>query len=283
MGAESRRLLGPGLAAILALTLASGAVASPPGAAGPAPGSSPAHLRSDCGAFDAENSPACADRGHHPADRGPAHADPSSPGPSLSAPHAPAPSQNPPAQKSLPQNSASQDVASTRPAPATPPPGRAIHMRTDKAKPRLWNDIRSKGIWLLAAGLAAALALAVALWALAVRRRPTSALRASQPTAYRRDLVLSDADGRSWRIPGSALSPGVCVGSDRSSLGYVNGSKIDKRHVEFWVSDGRLMMKPRSSKPIFLNDRALSPTECIITSTGDRLRLGDSEFLLFID
>jgi hypothetical protein len=164
-----------------------------------------------------------------------------------------------------------------------PSAGPAIDKGADKARPTLWDDIRAKGVWVLGAVLAFALTLAVSLWAIAVRRRPSGQPRASRPTRYRRDLVLSDSEGRSWRIPGSALSPGVCVGSDRSSLGYVNGSKIDKRHVEFWVSDGRLMMKPRSSKPVFLNDRSLSLTECNVASTGDRLRLGDSEFILLID
>jgi hypothetical protein len=137
----------------------------------------------------------------------------------------------------------------------------------------------------LAAGAVVALLvlLALVLWLLLRRDRPSDAVVATRPTPYRRDLILSDLEGRGWRIPGHALSPGVCVGSDPRSLGYVNGRQIEKQHVEFWVCDGRLMLRRRCAGPTFLNDRSLTDTECSIVSTGDRVRLGESEFTLLID
>jgi len=215
-----------------------------------------------CSGFDAENSPACAGRGSAAGfDRGPAL------------------STQPPARSDA---AAAQSAASAAsPAPAQRPTRPATRAPRPRPTPAF-------GLPLIAiAGGATALVLALAalvLWLLLRGRRMAGpAVRATQPTPYRRDLILSDPEGRGWRIPGHALSPGVCVGSDPRSLGYVNGQRIEKQHVEFWVRDGRLMMRRRCSAPTFLNDRSLTDTECSIVSTGDRVRLGDSEFTLLID
>ena len=287
MGTRSPRtaptLRRPGLAAVnLAALLLAPFLAAPPAVqASPSTESpsdaQPARRHAGCDTFDAENTPACAgararsDRAAGPPipPRRPALLPAPAPGGQNGArPSHAAPS---------PQAALSRHPAGSRAAPP-----RAVRAVTVRA--RSLGAILPRRIW-LATGLAALVALAAlggTLWA-AARRFGGAAPRATRPTPYRRGLVLSDPDGRSWRIPGHALSPGVCVGSDRASLGYVNGTQIDKRHVEFLVSNGRLLVKRRSNKPTFLNDRSLSATEHSIASTGDRLRLGESDFSLLIE
>lgn len=277
-------LVGVILAAFLGLALPPAAQASPSTEAKPNLSPEPAHRRAGCDTFDAENTPACA--GARP--RGDRASSPAPPNPEPSNPATPKPPPSKPPTSNQP-STADQKHAPAQAAvsPSTVPPAQVVQAKTGKVKPTLLGDMRTKGVWALTAGLAAAVALAVAFWAAAVRRGGSQggggAARATRPTPYRRGLVLSDLEGRSWRIPGEALTPGVCVGSDRSSLGYVNGSQIDKRHVEFWVSNGRLLVQRRSQKSVFLNDRSLSATECSIVSTGDRLRLGESDFILLIE
>ncbi|HEX4179309.1 MAG TPA: FHA domain-containing protein [Caulobacteraceae bacterium] len=224
---------------------------------------------SGCARLDAENSPACADSRPR---------DPES----LNAPE-----QTPPAPATSGGAAGASGVAGAATASAAPPQS---HAAAPAARPKPISaeaptprSILTRYFWPIV-GAAAVLAVAGGgvIGALAIGAR-AGGRRATRPTPYRRDLILSDRDGRGWRIPGQALSPGVCVGSDPRGLGYVNGDQVDKRHVEFWVRDGRLLVRRRSTRPTFLNDRNLPETEHCIVSTGDRMRLGDSEFTLLIE
>ena len=247
------------------------------GQQGDAPSPAPRHRRAGCDSLDAENSPACAGTAARTpdADRPPSGSEP-------------AQTVQPPAS-AAPRNQSAASAAQPQPVvtppsvarPAAAPTPRTVHRSTPVSP----NLARARRFWPAIAAIVGLLALAAGalVWALVIRPRAASPVRASKPTAYRRDLVLSCADGRGWRIPGHALSPGVCVGSDPRSPGYVNGDRIDKRHVEFWVSDGRLWLRRRSTQPTFLNDRNLSSDEHCIVSTGDRIRLGESEFTLLIE
>jgi len=136
------------------------------------------------------------------------------------------------------------------------------------------------GVLLLLLGGAAA-------WGLAsLRRQPKPAAgrpRATAPTSFRRDLVLTDEQGRVWRIDGAALTPGVTAGSGATGEGRLEGEGVAARHVEFWVCDGRLMMRKVADAPLFFNDRLLKDATPEVVSTGDRIRLGHTGFTVTID
>jgi hypothetical protein len=256
-------LAGPGSAAAstMALTSRHGRADVPArGADGP-----PQPRRESCSGLDAENSPACAAGRNAPASAG------------ALAPETGAAS---------PSGGTGSDQSAAAASRASAPPARP---RKPAAAPARAASPPPFGlppmVLAAAAGATALLAtvLAVGLWRLRRRKPEANAPRATRPTPYRRDLILSDEDGRGWRIPGDALFPGVFVGADHRSLGYVNGRQVEQRHVEFWVCDGRLLVRRCCDAPTFLNDRSLSPAECSIVSTGDRMRLGQSEFTVLID
>jgi hypothetical protein len=104
----------------------------------------------------------------------------------------------------------------------------------------------------------------------------------SPPTRWRRDLVLTDQDGRDWRIDGAHLTPSAIVGSDPASDLRRGDAGIAPRHAEFWVREGRLMLR-RLADPVFLNDRLLKDVTPERVSTGDQLRLGSTTFTITID
>jgi hypothetical protein len=104
----------------------------------------------------------------------------------------------------------------------------------------------------------------------------------SPPTRWRRDLVLTDQDGRDWRIDGAHLTPSAIVGSDPASDLRRGDAGIAARHAEFWVREGRLMLR-RLADPVFLNDRLLKDVTPERVSTGDQLRLGSTTFTITID
>jgi hypothetical protein len=118
------------------------------------------------------------------------------------------------------------------------------------------------------------------------RRRAAGAspgpLEGSAPTRWRRDLVLTDAEGRDWRIAGAHLTPSAVIGAAGDCELRRSEAGIAARHAEFWVREGRLMLR-RLADPVFLNDRRLSDITPEVVSTGDRLRLGSTDFTITID
>jgi hypothetical protein len=94
--------------------------------------------------------------------------------------------------------------------------------------------------------------------------------------------VLKDEAGRDWRSAGSALTPGVVVGSGADSQLRLTGDGVAPHHLMLWVRDGRLLAR-QLAEPVFLNDRLLNEKTPEIVSTGDRLRLGRANFTIMID
>lgn len=275
------------LAAPAAAAPQAGAVPSsddrPAPAATHAPQQNPAHRRGACEELDAANTPACAD--HMPprstaAPRRPIHGS-APPGPAAGGPPAAAP--------------AEAAKAPSRPGAARPArphvAARAPH-RPPAAKTAPWqaalDAVHRRPLVAGGAGGALVLLLAAAIWGAAngLRRRPRAHAppppKATPPTAFRRDVVLTDEAGRDWRVAGSALTPGVVAGSGAESQLRLSGDGLAQRHLMLWVCDGRLLARPLA-EPVFLNDRLLKDATPEIVSTGDRLRLGRAEFAIMID
>jgi hypothetical protein len=136
-----------------------------------------------------------------------------------------------------------------------------------------------------ATGLAALLMAILAWWLATSLRRPRLGPprpAATRPTAYRRDLMLTNEGRREWRIPGAALTPGALIGADPKGLVSLDGEGIAARHVQVWVSDGRLRLRKIAADPVFLNDRLIRDATPEIVSTGDQLRLGLTTFTVTI-
>ena len=142
---------------------------------------------------------------------------------------------------------------------------------------------------LLAGGAGGGLVLLIALgaWALLARDRSRPAVasgpKGAAPTPFRRDLVLVDPQGQGRRLAGAALSPFAWAGADGHDHLRLEGDGVAGRHVQFWVAEGRLMVRKASAEPVFLNDRLLKDETAEVVSTGDRLQLGRAGFTILID
>jgi hypothetical protein len=106
---------------------------------------------------------------------------------------------------------------------------------------------------------------------------------AQAPTSHRRDVILTDPVGAAVRVAGASLTPGVSLGSDGSDGAQLDGAGVTAGHVRLWAAEGRLMMVKTCEAPVFLNGRLIGGARPERLSTGDRLRLGQTEFRVKID
>ncbi|HET9160392.1 MAG TPA: FHA domain-containing protein [Caulobacteraceae bacterium] len=210
----------------------------------------------------------------------------------------------PPVGASIPEKRPEPEVNAPAPTPtvvATRPPARAPAVKEGKAtvvKPPAKSKraaesaaelIRGRPILVGgASGLLAVAIIGAGVFGISRARRAGRAAAApaspdgSAPTRWRRDLVLVDEEGRDWRIAGAHLTPSAVVGSDADCALRRIESGVAGHHAEFWVRDGRLMLR-RLADPVFLNDRRLSDITPEVVSTGDQLRLGSTTFTITID
>jgi len=240
-----------------------------------------AHRGDPCARLDAASNPSCADR--MPPEQQVQAPPPPPPLPpkAVNAPpaaNAPAPVVNAPAApKPQPKPAKVAAKAVNAPAPAKPAGPLAAVTRMMREEPILVGG---------ASGLAVLLVIGVTVVGITRRTRHSETGLAppggSPPTRWRRDLVLTDQDGRDWRIDGAHLTPSAVVGSDPASDLRRGDAGIAPRHAEFWVRDGRLMLR-RLADPVFLNDRLLKDVTPERVSTGDQLRLGSTTFTITID
>ncbi len=249
-------------------------VHGPPAAAAPAShgpplaGAPPVARRGPCDSLDAADIPACAD-----------HARPVTPAPA---------SQPRPEPKAKPEALAPQKaapVAAAKPKTTPGPPPRPVP--PPSALAIALGAIERNPIAVGAGGGALVLLAALGGWALIGRRSPAAPNlgkpSASTPTPFRRDLVLIDAEGQGRRLPGPSLTPLAWAGAHAKDDLPLDGDGVAPRHVQFWVSEGRLMLRKAADAPVFLNDRLLKDTTAEVVSTGDRLQLGRAGFTILID
>jgi hypothetical protein len=237
----------------------------------------PVHKSDPCARLDAASNPSCADR-MPPEQQVQAPSQPppkavNTPPPAAKAPVVNAPTS--PRPQPRPAKGAAQTVKA--PVPAKPAGPLDSVTRLMREEPILVGG---------ASGLAVLLVVGVTVIGITRRTRHSETSLAppggSPPTRWRRDLVLTDQDGRDWRIDGAHLTPSAVVGSDPASELRRGDAGIAPRHVEFWVRDGRLMLR-RLADPVFLNDRLLKDITPERVSTGDQLRLGSTTFTITID
>lgn len=236
--------------------------AATPAAHGPPLAGGPSARRGPCDRLDAAETPACADQARQaplaPQPASPRKADPSAaPKPGLAAPKASAPHAPPKAVR--------------KPAPF------------DTLIGAVERNPLATG-----AGVGGALLLVgLGGWALFGRRGAAAPaagrVRGGAPTPFRRDLVLIDGAGQGRRLAGPALTPFAWAGAHARDHMRLEGDGVAPRHVQFWVEEGRLMLRRAAADPVFLNDRLLKDATAEVVSTGDRLQLGRASFRILID
>jgi hypothetical protein len=241
-------------------------------------------MRGPCDRLDAASIPACDDQRLDPALADPRDAGPR---PEMQAPAAPAP----PVANAVPPPVMAPPRPRCSPTPGPSVPGGPCKSPAGAKSPGgFWREaMKVIGAHPLLTGGGAGLAVlltAILAWWLAVRLRGprVGAPRppATRPTAYRRDLMLTDEGRREWRIPGAALTPGALIGAGAKATLRLEGEGIAARHVQVWVTDGRLRLRKIGADPVFLNDRLLRDATPEIVSTGDQLRLGLTAFTVTV-